>query len=120
MLTSVFYSGFQAEAFAGWLSARSGVQLKVQRPFDVVAVSLNILAVLSVLVVGHYMYNRAGKVIRSKYLWASMSLVCVSGLERHDTHSIYAAHVHFSSQALKGTEVKQSTIQKKSGILWKE
>ncbi|KAF9396030.1 oligosaccharyl transferase subunit ost3/OST6 [Podila verticillata] len=68
-------SGFQAEAFASWLSARSGVQLKVQRPFDAVAVSLNVLAVLSVLVAAHYMYNRAGKVIRSKYLWASMSLI---------------------------------------------
>ncbi|KFH64455.1 hypothetical protein MVEG_09191 [Podila verticillata NRRL 6337] len=70
-------SGFQAEAFASWLSARLGVQLKVQRPFDAVAVSLNVLAVLSVLVAAHYMYNRAGKVIRSKYLWASMSLFTI-------------------------------------------
>ncbi|KAF9306087.1 oligosaccharyl transferase subunit ost3/OST6 [Mortierella antarctica] len=70
-------SGFQAEAFAGWLSARSGIPLKVQRPFDFAAVSLNLLAVFGVLVAGHYMYNRAGKIIRSKYLWASVSLFTI-------------------------------------------
>ncbi|KAG0346876.1 oligosaccharyl transferase subunit ost3/OST6 [Podila humilis] len=70
-------SGFQAEPFAQWLSALSGVPLKVKRPFDFMAASINVLVVLGVLFAGFYIYNRAGKVVRSKYLWSSISMFTI-------------------------------------------
>ncbi|KAG0212095.1 oligosaccharyl transferase subunit ost3/OST6 [Mortierella sp. GBA30] len=68
-------SGFQAEAFANWLGARAGVQLKVQRPFDFMAFALKVLGLTGMMGLGRILYTRAGKVIRSKYLWAALSLV---------------------------------------------
>ncbi|GJJ77435.1 oligosaccharyltransferase complex subunit gamma [Entomortierella parvispora] len=70
-------SGFQAESFAGWLSARSGVPLAVKRPFDFVGFALKLLGVLGFGAIGHFMYNRAGKILRNKYIWAAMSLFTI-------------------------------------------
>ncbi|KAG0261471.1 oligosaccharyl transferase subunit ost3/OST6 [Mortierella polycephala] len=70
-------SGFQAEAFAGWLGARSGIQLKVQRPFDFVDFALKVLGVIGLVASVHIIYSRAGKIIRSKYLWAALSLFTI-------------------------------------------
>ncbi|KAG0042436.1 oligosaccharyl transferase subunit ost3/OST6, partial [Gryganskiella cystojenkinii] len=70
-------SGFQAEPFAAWLSSRSGVSLTVRRPFDVVGFALKVLALLGMGAVGHFMYNRAGKIIRNKYIWAAASLFTI-------------------------------------------
>ncbi|KAF8940174.1 oligosaccharyl transferase subunit ost3/OST6, partial [Haplosporangium gracile] len=67
-------SGFQAESFANWINARSGLKIEVQRPFDFVAFSLKILGSAGTLGLTHFLYTRGGKVIRSKYLWAAVSL----------------------------------------------
>ncbi|KAF9956270.1 oligosaccharyl transferase subunit ost3/OST6 [Mortierella alpina] len=70
-------SGFQAEPFASWLSSRAGVQLNVQRPFDFMAFALKAIGFSGVFALGHILYGRAGKVMRSKYLWAALSLFTI-------------------------------------------
>ncbi|KAF9582551.1 oligosaccharyl transferase subunit ost3/OST6 [Lunasporangiospora selenospora] len=69
--------GFQAEEFANWLSARSGVHLSVRRPFDVLAFVLKLLFVLLSGTACYALYARAGKVVRSKYLWAGICLFTI-------------------------------------------
>ncbi|KAF8927365.1 hypothetical protein EDD21DRAFT_372029 [Dissophora ornata] len=69
--------GFQAEPFAAWLGAKSGVPLRVQRPFDFIAFLLKVLAVVGFGAVSHTLYQRAGKIIRSKYLWAAVTLFTI-------------------------------------------
>ncbi|KAF9292925.1 oligosaccharyl transferase subunit ost3/OST6 [Linnemannia elongata] len=70
-------SGFQAESFANWINARSGLKIDVQRPFDFVAFSLKIMGFSGTLGLAHFLYTRGGKVIRSKYLWAAISLFSI-------------------------------------------
>ncbi|KAF9903127.1 oligosaccharyl transferase subunit ost3/OST6 [Linnemannia zychae] len=70
-------SGFQAEPFADWINTRSGQHIKVERPFDFVAFSLKLMGVAGVLGLAHFLYSRGGKVIRSKYLWAAVSLFSI-------------------------------------------
>jgi hypothetical protein len=54
---------------------RSGLKIEIQRPFDFIAFSLKIMGFAGTLGLAHFLYSRGGKVIRSKYLWASVSLV---------------------------------------------
>ncbi|KAG9323542.1 hypothetical protein KVV02_003362 [Mortierella alpina] len=70
-------SGFQAEPFASWLSAKAQVQLKVQRPFDFLAFAVKAIGFSCLFALGHILYGRAGKVMRSKYLWAALSLFTI-------------------------------------------
>ncbi|KAG0371811.1 oligosaccharyl transferase subunit ost3/OST6 [Mortierella sp. AD032] len=70
-------SGFQAEPFANWVNARSGLHIKVQRPFDFIAFSLKIMGAAGAVGLAHFVYSRGGKVIRSKYLWAAVSLFLI-------------------------------------------
>ncbi|KAG9071758.1 oligosaccharyl transferase subunit ost3/OST6 [Linnemannia hyalina] len=75
-------SGFQAESFANWVNARSGLKIDVQRPFDFVAFSLKIMGFSGTVGLAHFLFTRGGKVIRSKYLWAAVSLI------RHPPYSM--------------------------------
>ncbi|KAF9086801.1 oligosaccharyl transferase subunit ost3/OST6 [Mortierella sp. GBA35] len=70
-------SGFQAEAFANWVNVRSGLHIEVKRPFDFVAFSLKVMGLSGLLGLTHFLYSRGGKVIRSKYLWAALSLFTI-------------------------------------------
>ncbi|KAG0285997.1 oligosaccharyl transferase subunit ost3/OST6 [Linnemannia gamsii] len=70
-------SGFQAESLANWINVRSGLKIEVKRPFDFLAFSLKIMGAAGSLGLAHFLYSRGGKVIRSKYLWASVSLFLI-------------------------------------------
>ncbi|KAI1317804.1 oligosaccharyl transferase subunit ost3/OST6 [Mortierella claussenii] len=69
--------GLQAESFAHWVRARSGAPLVIRRPFDFMSFALNLIGVLVTGVVGHALHSRAGRVFRSKYLWAASSLFII-------------------------------------------
>ncbi|KAF9109462.1 oligosaccharyl transferase subunit ost3/OST6, partial [Mortierella sp. AM989] len=69
--------GFLAESLASWLASKSGVPINIRRPFDYFAFTLQLLGLLALGIVVYAMYNRGVKVIRSKYLWAGLSLFTI-------------------------------------------
>ncbi|KAF9158050.1 oligosaccharyl transferase subunit ost3/OST6 [Actinomortierella ambigua] len=69
--------GFQAESFASWLSQRTGMEIRPNRPFDFVALALKLFFVLGALACAHLVYTRAGSLLRGKYLWAAVSLFTI-------------------------------------------
>ncbi|GJJ70635.1 oligosaccharyltransferase complex subunit gamma [Entomortierella parvispora] len=70
-------SGFQAEEFAKWLNSRAETDIKVKRPFDFIGAAINILGVAGALFSAVMMYQKAGKIFGSRYLWSALSLFTI-------------------------------------------
>ncbi|KAF9556523.1 oligosaccharyl transferase subunit ost3/OST6 [Mortierella alpina] len=70
-------SGFQAETFAHWVNARARTDIRVKRPFDFFGFAVNVLGVVSVLFSIYVLYNKAGKILGSKYIWSAGSMFII-------------------------------------------
>ncbi|KAF9342901.1 oligosaccharyl transferase subunit ost3/OST6 [Mortierella sp. AD094] len=70
-------NGFTAEPFANWVNARSGTDIKVQRPIDIVALAVKVLGVFAFIGTIYLIYTKAGKLSSSKYLWSALSMFTI-------------------------------------------
>ncbi|KAG0364676.1 oligosaccharyl transferase subunit ost3/OST6 [Mortierella sp. AD032] len=70
-------SGFQAEPFADWLQARSGIKVKVQRPFDFMGLAVKILGTFTAVSVITLFARKGSKIFTSKYFWSTISMITI-------------------------------------------
>lgn len=74
------HSGFQAEPFAAWLQARSGVRVPVQRPFDFMGLAVKVLGTFTAVFAVTVFARKGRKIFTSKYFWSTISMVSSSSL----------------------------------------
>ncbi|KAG0272304.1 oligosaccharyl transferase subunit ost3/OST6 [Linnemannia exigua] len=70
-------SGFQAEPFAEWLQSRSGVKVKVQRPFDFMGLAIKVLGTFTAVFAAAVFAKKGRKIFSSKYFWSTVSLITI-------------------------------------------
>ncbi|KAF9142532.1 oligosaccharyl transferase subunit ost3/OST6 [Linnemannia schmuckeri] len=70
-------SGFQAESFAAWLHARSGVKIKVQRPFDFMGLAVKVLGTFTAVFAVIVFARKGHKIFASKYFWSTISMIII-------------------------------------------
>ncbi|KAG0287277.1 oligosaccharyl transferase subunit ost3/OST6 [Linnemannia gamsii] len=70
-------SGFQAEPFAAWVQARSGISVKVQRPFDFMGLAVKLLGTFSAVFTVTVFARKGRKIFSSKYFWSTASMITI-------------------------------------------
>ncbi|KAF9123975.1 oligosaccharyl transferase subunit ost3/OST6 [Mortierella sp. 14UC] len=70
-------SGFQAESFAAWLESRSGIKVKVQRPFDFMGLAVKVLGTFTAVFAVTIFARKGRKIFVSKYLWSTISMITI-------------------------------------------
>ncbi|KAF9293788.1 hypothetical protein BKA57DRAFT_453019 [Linnemannia elongata] len=70
-------SGFQAEPFAAWLQARSGIRVPVQRPFDFMGLAVKVLGTFTAVLAVTLFARKGRKIFTSKYFWSTISMIII-------------------------------------------